>query len=210
MYSDSDLLPLSALQHIVFCERQCALIHVEHVWSENQFTAEGRALHERAHSRIVEKRRGKKTERGAAIRSLTLGVSGVADVIETDESGVPFPVEYKRGRPKARNMDEVQLCAQAMCLEEMLGVRIERGAIFYGKTKRRKVVLFDEELRSQTRDAADRLHRLIENRETPLPVYGDKCARCSLAETCMPRLVSGKKNVGSYMKRMIAKLLQDE
>jgi CRISPR-associated exonuclease Cas4 len=210
MYTDSDLLPLSALQHIVFCERQCALIHVEHVWSENQFTAEGRALHERAHSRKVEKRRGNKTERGMALRSIALGVAGVADVIEFDGSGVPFPVEYKRGRPKARNMDEVQLCAEAMCLEEMLGIRINEGALYYGKVKRRKRVVFDEELRSQTVGASKRLHEMIGRGETPLPEFGDKCRRCSLAEICMPEITAGKKNVGAYVKRMISKPIGED
>lgn len=209
MYSDSDLLPLSGLQHIVFCERQCALIHVEHVWSENMFTAQGRALHERPHSRASGKRRGKRTERGMPLRSLALGIAGVADVIETGADSIPFPVEYKRGKPKARNMDEVQLCAQAICLEEMLGVHIREGALFYGKTRRRKVVLFDERLRKETQAAAVRFHEMIERQETPLPVFDERCARCSLRETCMPDLTSGKRNVGAYLRRMMSKPLGD-
>ena len=171
MYTDSDLLPISALQHLIFCERQCALIHTEQAWKENMFTAQGRALHERSHSETRENRKGKHTERGMPLRSLELGLAGKADVIEFDDSGGPYPVEYKRGRPKAKNMDEIQLCAQALCLEEMLKVNIREGALFYGKVRRRKTIRFVEELRFQTREAAARLRILLESGVTPPPVY---------------------------------------
>jgi CRISPR-associated exonuclease Cas4 len=205
MYPESDLLPLSALQHLAFCERQCALIHIEQVWTENQFTAEGRALHERTHSQHAETRRGVRTERGMPIRSLELGVAGMADVVEFDEKGVPFPIEYKRGRPKKGNMDEIQLCAEAMCLEEMLGKRIPEGALFYGKIKRRKTVPFDEPLRAQTKTTAARLHALLHSGVTPPPKYGPKCKSCSLVENCLPKIFSREKKVRQYVTRMLEK-----
>jgi CRISPR-associated exonuclease Cas4 len=207
MYPESDLLPLSALQHLAFCERQCALIHIEQVWTENQFTAEGRALHDRTHSKTAETRGGVHTERGMPIRSLELGVSGMADVVEFDEKGTPFPVEYKRGRVKKGNMDELQLCAEAMCLEEMLGKRIAAGALFYGKTRRRKTVTFTEALREQTKKAAARLRELLDSGATPPPVYGPKCKSCSLLATCLPKVFSKVKSVRLYVSRMLEKPL---
>jgi CRISPR-associated exonuclease Cas4 len=210
MYAESDLLPLSALQHLVFCERQCALIHVEQAWIENRFTAEGRALHERTHSLTAESRKGKHKERGMPIRSLTLGVAGMADVVEYGEDGIPFPVEYKRGRSKAKNMDEIQLCAQALCLEEMMGLQIREGALFYGKTRRRKRVAFDEKLRAATIAAALRLHELVNSGVTPRPEYSQKCRRCSLEEICKPKLFSLTKKVNQYVARMLAKPLSED
>jgi len=139
-YTEDDLIPISALQHFVFCERQCALIHIEQAWTENRLTAEGRLLHERVHDQGGESRAGVRIERGLPLRSLRLGLVGVADVVEfhpLSEGGWrPFPVEYKRGKPKRNACDEIQVCAQALCLEEMLGVRIPAGALFYGKTHR--------------------------------------------------------------------------
>jgi CRISPR-associated exonuclease Cas4 len=148
---EEDLIPLSALQHYLYCPRQCALIHVERLWSENRLTAEGRLLHETTAEPGTEQRRGVRTVMAMPIASRRLGVSGIADVVEMhkDEAGRwhPFPVEYKRGRPKAHRADEVQLCAQAMALEEMLAIDIAEGALFYGTPRRRTVVAFDAELR---------------------------------------------------------------
>src|SRR3990167_1000943 len=131
MYTEGDLLPVSALQHLLFCERQCALIHIEQAWSENLFTAQGRILHEKVHSETAERRKDIRVEYGMPLRSLRIGLAGKADVIEfhrrQDGSWQPFPVEYKRGRKKPDNRDNVQLCAQALCLEEMLGVSIPRS-----------------------------------------------------------------------------------
>lgn len=210
MYTESDLLPLSALQHLIFCERQCALIHIERAWVENRFTAEGRALHERTHSQQREKRNDKHTERGMPIRSFELGVAGMTDVVEYTGNKVPYPVEYKRGKPKAKNMDEIQLCAEAMCIEEMLGVHIKEGALFYGKTRRRKTVLFTEELRVQTIRAARRLHELLAGGVTPPPVYNEKCRRCSFFDMCKPKLFSKKRNIGQYITRMLEKPLDSD
>ena len=128
---EDELVPISALQHMLYCPRQCALIHIERQWAENRFTAEGRILHKRADAGIGERRSGVKIERSVPLRSLRLGVSGLADMVEMQEAGTPYPVEYKRGRPKAHRADEVQLCAQAICLEEMLDVPVPQGALFY-------------------------------------------------------------------------------
>jgi CRISPR-associated exonuclease Cas4 len=202
VYTEDDLLSLSALQHLVFCERQFALIHVEQGWRENLFTAQGRVLHERVHTRGAERRPGVRTEFGMPIRSMSLGVSGIADVVEVRSGGVLYPIEYKRGRRKARSMDEVQLCAQALCLEEMLGTTITEGALFYGKERRRKVVAFDDELRALTERAAGRAHEIIEKGLTPAPAYTKQCRSCSFYESCMPRLLSRRHDIEGYIRRM--------
>lgn len=206
-YTESELLPISALQHLLFCERQCALIHIEQVWSENRFTTEGRILHENVHEQGDEKRAGVKIARALQLRSLKLGLSGVADVVEfhRDEitSGwLPFPVEYKRGKPKEEDWDRVQLCAQAMCLEEMRGVEIPKGAIFYGKTRRRLDVVIDDELRKLTAETARRLHELIRSGKTPPPLYDDRCEQCSLLDVCMPRVMRRNRKVADYIDSM--------
>lgn len=204
MYQEDDLVPLSALQHVLFCERQCALIHVERAWTENRFTAEGRILHERAHSKTSESRPGVRTEKGMPIRSLTLGIAGMTDVVEFHQDGSVYPVEYKRGRRKRGRMDEVQLCAQAICLEEMLQVRIPAGALYYGKERRRKVITFDEQLRQATVSAARRVHEIIDSGVTPAPVFDEHCRRCSFFETCKPTLFSINRDVQRYVDRMAA------
>ena len=205
-YTEDDLLPLSGLQHLIFCERQCALIHVEQGWAENVLTAEGRILHERVHDADRESRGSVRVEYGMPLRSLRLGLIAKADVVEfhrdTEHSGGawrPFPVEYKRGKPKKDNSDKVQLCAQAMCLEEMLDVDIPEGAIFYGKTRRRQDVVFDSELRKETEDAAKRFHELFESNRTPKPVNLKKCDRCSMYDLCLPKTVDKARSVNEYL-----------
>ena len=148
MYSESDLLPLSGLQHILFCERQCAFIHLEREWTENRFTAEGRIMHERVHVQAHETRKDVRIEFSVPIRSFTLGLTGQADVVEFHPDRVR-PVEYRRGREKKDNWDRVQLCAQALCLAEMLGLDISEGDLFYGKIRRRRTVRFDHPLREE-------------------------------------------------------------
>ncbi len=206
-YTEDDLVQLSALQHLLFCERQCALIHIEQVWSENLFTAEGRILHERVDSGERQTRNDVRIETAVALCSFRLGLSGKADVVEyhRDEQGnwLPFPVEYKRGRPKAANWDKVQLCAQALCLEEMLHCPVPEGALFYGKNRRRQVVSFDEQLRRETEDAAARLHALVRSGRTPPARYAKKCESCSLMNLCMPKVAGAKKNVGRYLSRVL-------
>jgi len=228
---DDNLLPLSAVQHLVYCERQCALIHLEGVWAENRFTVEGNRLHRRVHDRPeVECRAGVRVARHVRLRSLRLGLSGIADVVEfhpvaehTDHDepdagavlpGVagcwrPFPVEYKRGRPKRNRCDEVQLCAQALCLEEMLGAAVPAGALFYGRTRRRKDVPFDASLRRTTEDATDRLRRLFDSRTTPPAEVGPKCRNCSLKEVCLPKVAGCGRSAAAFLNRAIARALTD-
>jgi CRISPR-associated exonuclease Cas4 len=205
MYSESDLLMLSAIQHLAFCERQCCLIHIEQAWAENRLTAEGRILHERVHGENAESRGDVYIVRGLKLRSLALGLSGVADVVEfhrVETGGVslpgkkglwrPFPVEYKRGKPKSDRCDEVQICGQAICLEEMLNAQIENGALFYGAQHKRHEVIFDETLRIETKKTAQRLHDLILKGVTPPAVYEKKCERCSMIDICVPKAGKGK------------------
>lgn len=206
-YAEEDLIPLSAVQHVIFCERQCALIHVEQIWDENLFTAEGRIMHERADERDSESRGDFKIERGLPLRSLRLGLIGKADVVEfhRTESGKwqPFPVEYKRGKPKPDDCDKVQLCAQATCLEEMLGIEVPCGALYYGKTRHRLNVTFDRALREETEKAAGRARELIQEEMTPKAVYTKKCKSCSLLDQCMPRLARKDRSVKTYLAGMV-------
>jgi CRISPR-associated exonuclease Cas4 len=200
-FPEDDLLPLSALQHLLFCERQAALIHLEQVWAENPLTVEGKHLHERVDGGAGESRGEVRIARGLPLRSFRLGLSGKADAVELHRlpdgtpgarlpevpgAWRPFPVEYKRGRPKSHRADEVQLCAQALCLEEMLATDVPAGALFYGQTRRRLDVAFDPDLRRLTEETAARLHRLFSSRITPSPVREPKCDQCSLLDLCMP------------------------
>ncbi len=181
------LIPLSALQHHLFCPRQCALIHLEQAWAENAATAEGRILHERVDAGRSETRPGVRIARGLTIRSLALGVVGRADVVEFHgRPPRPFPVEYKRGKPKAHKADEVQLCAQAICLEEMFGEAVDEGALFYGITRRRLTVVFDEDLRALTHRVASQARSNIAQGYTPPPTPMPACRHCSLSEICQP------------------------
>jgi CRISPR-associated exonuclease Cas4 len=205
-YTEDDLLPLSGLQHLAFCERQCAMIHIEQAWAENLYTAEGRVLHERVHEADQTSRGEIRIEYSMPLRSLRLGLIGRADVVEfhrirdsTGDRWRPFPVEYKRGRPKKSNADRIQLCAQALCLEEMLGVEVPSGALFYGKTRHREDVDFDARLRSETEETAKRFHALIEARVTPRPVYGKQCDTCSLKDLCLPKTVQTGRSIDRYL-----------
>lgn len=214
MFPEDDLLPISALQHLLYCDRQCALIHVERLWAENSLTIQGRHLHERADRGRGESRPKGRITRSLVVRSMRLGLWGKADVVEfrPDSAGgasVPFPVEYKRGRPKAHDADRVQLCAQALCLEEMLETNVPAGALFYGKTRRRLEVAFDESLRRITEDAAQRLHELLDSGTTPPAVYArEKCDRCSLKNLCLPGVSMGVGSRASvYLDRSLAAAL---
>lgn len=189
-YAESELLPISALQHLLYCERQCALIHVERLWAENRFTSEGAILHKKAHGGKSTTRPEGRTLRAVPLRNFELGLSGVADIVQQRPGEPRIPVEYKRGRPKKNDCDRVQLCAQALCLEEMTGGAIPRGELFYGKTRRKVVVEFTPELRELTIRCARRLREMIESRRTPPAIPGKKCERCSLRELCLPRLAS--------------------
>jgi len=266
MFSEDDLLPLSALQHLLFCERQCALIHIEGLWADNTLTVLGTRLHEKAHRDGESESRGNvRIARGVRLRSLRLGLAGKADVVEfhridadaasedaaeagqgvgtehapeggspacpaggapphaagvspqggapdavalPDAPGLwrPFPVEYKRGRPKRNHCDEVQLCGQALCLEEMLGVAVPAGALFYGATRRRFDVAFDAALRAETEEAARRLRRLLEARVTPRVAREPKCDHCSLVGMCMPDATAPGRSAARYTRDALRRL----
>ncbi len=231
MFTEDDLLPLSGLQHLAFCERQWALIHLEQAWSENQFTAEGRVLHERAHDQETEARGYLRVARGLRIHSFCLGLVGMTDVVELKrECGEaptcngseavrlprvegwwrPIPVEYKRGKPKLDRCDEVQLCAQALCLEEMLGVKISAGAIFYGRPRRRTEVVFSASLRQETETLAARLHELHRSGKTPRAVYMKKCRSCSLFEVCQPKATASSSSASRYFTATLRELDSSE
>jgi CRISPR-associated exonuclease Cas4 len=199
------LIPLSALQHQLFCPRQCALIHVEGLWAEDGATAEGRILHERVDSARPERRPGVRIVRGLALRSLRLGVSGMADVVEfSGRPPRPFPVEYKRGKPKAHRADEVQLCAQAICLEEMCGGEVPEGALFYGKTRRRQSVVFDRALRMLTAETAAAARENIAAGHTPAPVRMPACRRCSLEALCQPARLQKPPPIARWLAGQLA------
>jgi CRISPR-associated exonuclease Cas4 len=292
MFTEDDLLPISSLQHLMFCERQWALIHLEGVWEENRLTAEGRVMHERVHEVESESRGDVRIARGLRVRSLRLGLTGQCDVVEfrkksevrsqesesnnanhedteaakdsqiqlktidngdtgstgdgksefeiselrfmkcdhrdTGSTGennpefeisgvhvksqhsIPYPIEYKRGKPKRDRCDEVQLCAQAVCLEEMLGVNVSEGALFYGKTRRRYDVAFDARLRAETERLAARLHELFDAGVTPRAQYEKKCDNCSLIGVCMPKTTGGPRSAARYLVRASAGTLDGE
>lgn len=182
-----DLLPISALQHYAYCPRQFALIHVERVWAENRYTAEGRILHERVDSGAAEQRKDVRFERSVMLRSEQHRLSGKLDLLEVYGGERYIPVEYKRGKPKLQDWDRIQVCAQALCLEEMRSIRVEEGAIWYWEVRRRETVALTEEIREATLAAIDSCHTLIERGETPRPTEGEShCKACSLRDLCRP------------------------
>jgi CRISPR-associated exonuclease Cas4 len=203
MYAESDYIMLSALQHYMFCPRQCALIHLEQHWAENRYTAEGQVLHERVDSNKSDTADNVRIVRILPLCSQRLGLSGQADVVEFHLNGTVFPVEYKRGKPKENRCDEVQLCAQALCLEEMLTLHIDEGALFYGKRRRRTVVTFDEILRQLTEQVVHNVHDLLAKGVTPLASYESKCDQCSLLNICLPQSCAKGRSVKRYMQRML-------
>jgi CRISPR-associated exonuclease Cas4 len=204
MFTEDDLLPISALQHLAFCERQWALIHLERVWNENALTAEGRHQHERVHDDDLETRGDVRIAHSLQLRSFRLGLVGQADVVEFAPDAAPHIVEHKHGKPKLDSSDEIQLCAQALCLEEMLGVSIPEGDIFYGRIRRRHRVVFTEDLRRKTEDLAARLHDLTEKRVTPPASSSPRCDNCSLNGACMPGSTNGKHSAQRYIADFIA------
>ena len=211
-YSEEDFLALSGIQHYFFCRRQWALIHVEKQWVENVLTAEGRLLHNRVdNSRHIEYREGIVVERSMPLKSAELGIYGVADVVEfhredkgvqiPGESGLwlPRPVEYKRGKPKAGLCDKAQLCAQAACMEEAYGVRIDGGDLFYWQTRRRLNVVFDDELRKAVRYACDDMHKMLDAGMTPAVPADAACKNCSMAVVCLPVIKKKSNKAAAYV-----------
>jgi CRISPR-associated exonuclease Cas4 len=204
------LLPLSALQHYLYCPRQCALIHLEQVWAENGCTAEGRVMHERAHEGPDERRAAVRVMRGMPVVSQVLGISGQCDVVEFHADGTVMPVEYKRGKPKAHRADEVQLCAQAVALEEMLGKaagEIGRGCLYYGENRRRMEVALDGELRALTAEVSSELHAMMSIGRTPPAMHERrKCDSCSLRELCLPKRMGAKNRTAEWFAQQLAGL----
>jgi CRISPR-associated exonuclease Cas4 len=202
--AEDALIPLSALQHHLFCPRQCALIHVEQQWAEDGATAEGRIFHERVDGGQGETRPGVRIARGVALRSMTLGVSGRADVVEfVGRPARPFPVEYKRGKPKAHRADEVQLCAQAVCLEEMSGQPVPEGALFYGQTRRRVSISFDAVLRALTAETAAGARANLLAGSTPPPVPIPGCRQCSMLDLCRPDRLAAPPKIADWLRAQI-------
>lgn len=185
-----DLIPISALQHYDYCPRQCALIHIERIWSENYWTAQGKVLHQRTDEGKAEQRNDTRVERSVAVINRRLGIQGKLDVLEINLKDKSYtPVEYKRGKPKTTLCDKVQLCAQAMCLEEMRDTSIPRAAIWYWQVRQREWVELDDALRAETERIIQDVHRLFRERRIPAPVYGSHCSACSLLDDCQPRAV---------------------
>lgn len=226
MFSEDNLQPIAALQHLAFCERQWGLMYLEQIWAENRLTVEGKQMHERADENSTEVRGGVRIARGLRLRSLRLGLTGRADIVEfhpsenpcpegldplrsaiplenVDGLWKPFPVEYKHGKPKLNHCDEIQLCAQALCLEEMLSVTISAGAVFYGRPHRRFEVAFNNELRTETEKLTKRLHKLTNEGKIPHGKYEKKCRSCSLLEFCMPKVTVQHKSVARYLNKIL-------
>ncbi|HDR15274.1 MAG TPA: CRISPR-associated protein Cas4 [Desulfobacteraceae bacterium] len=232
IFTEEELLPLSLLQHLLFCDRRAALIQIEGLWKDNLYTVEGTQLHQKVDGDQCSESRGDLyITRGLLLHSFALGLSGKTDVVEfhrltedlptpqmkcgekviaiplagTNGLWSPYPVDYKRGKMRREVGFEAQLCAQAICLEEMLGVEVAEGAIYYGKNRRRLMVSFDEKLRRETIEAAARLHELVRSGKTPPARYGKKCESCSLVNICLPKVTGAGKNVVGYLSRMLAR-----
>lgn len=210
-YDEDELLALSGIQHFAFCRRQWALIHLDQAWGENLLTAQGRIMHERAHDESLRERRGSTiVVRNLAVRSRSLGLVGYCDVVEfhRDAHGHPIhgeeglwgelPVEYKHGSSKVEDADRLQLCAQAMCLEEMMGSDVPRGALYYGSTKSREWVELDDALRDEVRELSREMHALYERHHVPTVRRRKGCAACSLKETCMPKVMA--RSAAAYLR----------
>lgn len=214
-YNEDEFLMLSGIQHYAFCPRQWALIHIEQQWDENYLTITGNIMHEKVHdASLVEKRKNVIITRGMAVFSRTLGISGNCDVVEfhLDKNGItlsnydgtyqPAPVEYKRGKPKEHDADVLQLCAQAICLEEMLVCEIPKGYLFYGETKRRMEILFDKALRQSVISSFQKMHELFDRKYTPKVKTTKQCQSCSLNEICLPTL-NKKTSVKTYINHRL-------
>lgn len=203
-YKESEYLLLSGIQHLRFCPRQCALIHVEQLWSENVLTADGRVLHDKVHSGDITKRKVITTERNLKISSSLLGLTGYTDAVEIYSDGSIVPVEYKRGEPKDDTCDDVQLCAQVLCLEEMKSCTIQEAALFYFAIRKRVKVKITRELREETIGLSKAFHKLVERGETPKAIYSPKCKSCSLVDLCFPIITNKRKTVADYISNNLS------
>ncbi len=207
-FSEDDFIPISALQHYVFCPRQCALIHVDGAWAENLFTARGHILHEKVDGDTYQTRGTTRIVRGLRIHSFIYGLVGRCDVVEFVEgssasSGAQIvrPVEFKAGKPKDDLSDKIQLCAQALCLEEMLHVEVKQGAFFYAKVRRRSVVDIDAHLRAEAFKVIDAVREIVSTKTLPMSAFSEKCRSCSLESVCMPKALNPRK-LHSYLREL--------
>ena len=214
-YQEEDFLQLSGIQHFLFCRRQWALIHIEQQWQENYWTVDGRIMHENVHDSSFRTTRGDViTIRALRVHSNRLGVSGECDAVEfhanacgiklakTNGTWIPFPVEYKRGKPKEDIYDRAQLCAQAMCLEEMFCCSVKEGALYYGEPRRREIIKFTEELRNKVEKAFSEMHQLFKKGYTPKVTPKKACKSCSLSDKCLPELMDIQ-SVEDYMRKSL-------
>ncbi len=217
MYAEEDMLMLSGIQHYAFCPRQWALIHIEQQWEENRLTAEGQIMHKHVDDPYYRQKMGSNIcLRSVNIASKELGLYGLTDVVELHRSyettnaithpkysgfWIPYPVEYKHGKPKFDNIDVVQLTAQAMCMEEQYNIRIFKGALFYGETRRREEICFTEELRSIVKNYAEGMHNIYKSQRTPVAEYQPYCKSCSLKEICMPK--TANQSASHYLKQYL-------
>ena len=214
-YNEDDFLQISGIQHFKFCRRQWALIHIENQWAENSRTVDGALMHENAHDKGFRESRGNRIiTRGMNIHSHTLGVSGECDVIEflKSENGIPlkefeglwqpYPIEYKRGSSSERIADRLQLCCQAMCLEEMFCCEIDKGALYYGETRRRTEIFFDKNLRNEVHENLSQMHDFFHRGHTPKVKPTKSCNACSLKDLCLPKLMN-RLTVADYIKKSL-------
>jgi CRISPR-associated exonuclease Cas4 len=224
MYDEDCLLPLSALAQFYYCPRRAALITIEQQWEENVFTAEGTVLHQRVHSEECESRSDLRISRGVRVRSMRLGLVGTLDYLELrlleegNHSGInlegvsglwmPIPVEYKHGVTREEKEYEIQLCAQALCLEEMLRIAVDEGYLYYGASRKRHLVQFDQGLRSLVQEGASRLHDMTATMITPPAQFGPKCSKCSMIDACQPHLAESKAK--GYLDRILQELIGDK
>lgn len=207
-------LAISALQHYAYCPRQFALIHLEQAWSDNYFTAQGNVLHERVDSQEAETRGAKRSERSVEVRSERLGLRGKLDLLEvftqSDGSKRFVPVEYKRGKRKAMDWDRIQLCAQALCLEEMRNAYIAEGALWYWQERLREAVPLDERLRTETLACIEAARTVLQSQTTPAPTNDIKrCKACSLVDLCAPDAVRKDRSI-QYAQALFEMSSEDE
>lgn len=199
-WAEDELVMISALEHFSYCPRQCALIHVEQVFDENLYTLRGRRIHERADSSEASYEEGVRAVRSLPLFSERLGLVGKADVVEFGANGTPYPVEYKSGPRKEETHDDIQLCAQALCLEEMLGREVPRGAVFHKSSQRRREAVFDEALRRTTEETVALVRETLSCETLPPPVADARCPKCSLFDACMPFTLAGMDGEGSLAR----------
>lgn len=219
MYSEEELLALSGIQHMAFCPRQWALIHIECQWAENVRTIEGKLMHEKADNPFIQESRGNViVTRSIPLASYEIGLYGIADVVEFKKSNspakgitikdldgvwIPHPVEYKRGKPKPDERDIVQLCAQAICLEEMYKIKIESGSLYYGETRHHEQIGFDDNIRGHVKKLSEKMHHLFAEGITPSANYTKRCKQCSMMELCMPKLAKRKISAKQYLQKVL-------